>query len=572
MTITTSLSPRAALYGRFSSSRQNPTSAQDQLRQCDERATANGWRVVHRFTDEAVSGKDDKRPGYLALQQAVKRGEVDVILTESLSRLSRRQSSIASFFEDCLYHQVKLHTLQEGEITRMHIGMLGVMNSLYLEALADGTHRGQTSAIVDGKSAGGRAYGYRVPLHPNGQPMTGELEIIPEEAAIICRIFTEYAKGTSPRTVTEALNTEGVPAPHGKERGASKGDGDWRANTIYGNRQRGTGILNNELYNGKRVWNRLKYISRPGSQTRESRLNPESEWRIVEVPHLRIVPEELWAAVKKRQAALDALRDADQTEGRSTLQGNRATKRPTYLLSGLTRCGCCGGTLNVGGSKPKRLYCANAREKGKAVCKGIPGIAVDKLEATVLNGLRHHLMQPDAVADFIRRYQIHQREMDGERQQTTARLRTSLSQVEKEITNIMTAIKAGIFTASTKAELEDLEARKERFGRELQIASQDAPTVPDDLAEVYRDKVDALVGSLNDPENRAESIDAIRGLIDKIIVHWDAATGAHGVEIEGDIVALLRAGTNENAAAVEAAASSFEMVAGAGFEPATFRL
>ena len=323
---------------------------------------------------------------------------------------------------------------------------------------------------------------------------------------------------------------------------------------------------------GRRVWNKLSYITNPDTAKRESRLNPESEWRIVEVPHLRIIDDELWAAVKARQASLDALRDADQQEGQSTLQGNRATKRPTYLLSGLTRCGCCGGTLNVGGSQPKRLYCSNAREKGKAICQGIPGIAVDKLEATVLNGLRHHLMQPEAVADFIRRYQIYQREMDGDRQQSTARLRSSLSQVEKEITNIMTAIKAGIFTASTKAELEDLEAKKERFGRELQVVSQGAPTVPDDLAEVYRDKVEALVASLNDPENRALSIDAIRGLIDKIIVHWDAAAGEHGIEIEGDIVALLRAGTNKNAAAFGAAASSFKMVAGAGFEPATFRL
>ena len=566
------ISPRAALYGRFSSSRQNPTSAQDQLRQCDERAKANGWRVVHRFTDEAVTGKDNKRPGYMALQQAVKRGEVDVILTESLSRLSRSQSSIAGFFEDCLYYEVKLNTLQEGEITRMHIGMLGVMNSLYLEALADGTHRGQTSAIVDGRSAGGRAYGFRTPRHANGQPMTGELEIVPEEAAIIQRIFLEYSLGTSPRAITEALNIERIPAPHGKEYGDSMGTGGWRANTIYGNRQRGTGILNNELYNGKRVWNRLKYITRPGSKARESRLNPESEWRIVEVPHLRIVDETLWNAVKQRQAALDALRDANQQDGRNSLVGNRATKRPTYLLSGLTRCGCCGGTLNVGGSNPKRLYCANAREKGKSICKGIPGIAVEKLEGIVLSGLRHHLMTPDAVAEFIHRFQIHQREMDNERHQAMARLRSSLSQVEKEIGNIMTAIKAGIFTASTKAELEDLEAKKERFGRELQVASLGSPKVPDNLAEVYRDKVDALVTSLNSPENRSEAIDAIRGLVDRIVVYWDVQTGAHGIEIEGQLAALLRAGTNKNAAAFEAAATSFEMVAGAGFEPAAFRL
>ena len=572
MTVTTKLSPRAALYGRFSSSRQNPTSAQDQLRLCEERAMTNGWRVTQRFTDEAVTGKDDKRPGFLALQQLVKQGEVDVIVAESLSRLSRRQSTIAGFFEDCLYHQIKLHTLQEGEITTMHIGLLGVMNSLYLESLADGTHRGQSAAIIEGKSAGGRSYGYRVPLHANGQPKTGELEIVPEEAAVIQRIFSEYARGLSPRTTTEALNTEGVAAPRGKDHGNSKGDGTWRMNTIYGNRQRGTGILNNELYIGRRVWNKLKYITRPGSSTRESRLNPESEWKVVEVPHLRIISDELWQAVKARQASLDALRDASQKDGKGTLSGNRATRRPTYLLSGLVRCGKCGGSMNIAGSQPKRYFCANAREKGKCICQGIPGIAQHKLEAVVLNGLRHHLMQPGAVADFIERYQIHQREMDAARHQTMARLRSSLAQTEKEIANIMTAIKAGIFTSSTKAELEGLEARKDKLAHDLHTAQQAAPAIPDDLAEVYAKQVEALVTSLNAPETRSEAIDAIRALVDKVIVHWDAAAGGHAVEIEGDIVALLRAGTNKNAAAVEAAASSFEMVAGAGFEPATFRL
>jgi hypothetical protein len=70
------------------------------------------------------------------------------------------------------------------------------------------------------------------------------------------------------------------------------------------------------------------------------------------------------------------------------------------------------------------------------------------------------------------------------------------------------------------------------------------------------------VSSLNDPETRHEATDAIRAMVEKIIVHWDAEAGEHGVEIEGEIVALLQAGTNKNAAALGAAANSLNLVAG----------
>ena len=87
------------------------------------------------------------------------------------------------------------------------------------------------------------------------------MEINPEEATIVRRIFMEYAAGKSPRQIAADLNAASVPAPRG--RGA--GSGHWKANTIYGHRARGTGILNNELYTGRHVWNRLAPRSRPAS-------------------------------------------------------------------------------------------------------------------------------------------------------------------------------------------------------------------------------------------------------------------------------------------------------------------
>ena len=106
------------------------------------------------------------------------------------------------------------------------------------------------------------------------------------------RIFRDFVAGVPPKQIAKNLNRERVPGPVG---------GTWSPSAIYGNPRRGTGILNNELYVGRLVWNRLRYVKNPDAGKRVSRLNPTSEWMSREVPELRIVSEVLWTAAKARQ-------------------------------------------------------------------------------------------------------------------------------------------------------------------------------------------------------------------------------------------------------------------------------
>jgi len=106
------------------------------------------------------------------------------------------------------------------------------------------------------------------------------------------RIFEEHAVGRSSRTIAVGLNTDGIPGPSGNA---------WGHSTINGNRDRGTGILNNELYIGRLVWNRLRYVKDPMTGKRVSRLNPEEDWIIQDVPEMRIVDQDLWDRVKARR-------------------------------------------------------------------------------------------------------------------------------------------------------------------------------------------------------------------------------------------------------------------------------
>jgi site-specific DNA recombinase len=101
--------------------------------------------------------------------------------------------------------------------------------------------RGQRGRVEAGKVPGGSSYGYRVirQLLADGSVSSGEREIDPSQAAIIQRIFKEYADGMAPRQIAARLNREAVPSLRG---------GQWNASTINGNRRRRIGILNNELY------------------------------------------------------------------------------------------------------------------------------------------------------------------------------------------------------------------------------------------------------------------------------------------------------------------------------------
>jgi len=209
---------RVALYARFSGELQNPQSARDQLRKCDERAAAEGWQVIERFADEAMSGTIRQRPAYQALRHAIVDQKVDFIVAESLDRFSRDQEETANLFNLCRFNEVDIFTLSEGKISELHIGFSSTINAVFLRQLGEKVRRGLQSRVSDGRSAGGKAYGYRVRLLPNGLADKGHFEIVEEEAAAVRRIMEAYARGESPKRIALALNEDRVPSPSGGKR------------------------------------------------------------------------------------------------------------------------------------------------------------------------------------------------------------------------------------------------------------------------------------------------------------------------------------------------------------------
>jgi hypothetical protein len=292
--------------------------------------------------------------------------------------------------------------------------------------------------VEQGLSGGGNSYGYRVVrrLLADGTAATGEREIEPAEADVVARIFSEYVKGRSARKIAAGLNQDGIPSPRG---------GDWNASTIHGSRQRRNGILNNELYVGRLVWNRQRFVKDPDTGKRQSRLNPAKEWVVTEVPELQIIDPEIW---EKAQ------------ELKSRYASHAGNKRQTKkrLLTGLIKCGCCGGNMTI--ARKDRYYCAARREKG--TCDAAFGIATADVEIRVLAGLRDILVGNDNLVDeFTRELKAELQRLKKERQSGQPNLTKELADVERGIGRLISFITSGDGApGSVREELKKLEDRK----------------------------------------------------------------------------------------------------------------
>ncbi|MBN9530344.1 MAG: recombinase family protein [Alphaproteobacteria bacterium] len=558
---------RTVIYARYSTDQQRDASIEDQLRLCRRHAEREGWTVVDSYSDRAISGASLLRPGIQDLIGDAQRGRFELILTESLDRLSRDQADIAAFYKRMNFAGVRIVTVSEGKIDEIHVGLKGTMGALFLKDLAAKTRRGLQGRIEEGRSGGGRAYGYAVAceIDAHGEAERGRRRVVESEAEIVRRIFREFSTGRSPSAIARKLNAEGVPGPNGKQ---------WLDTTIRGHHERRTGILRNDLYQGKLVWNKLNYVKDPDTGKRISRLNPKSEWTEKYVPELRIVDGELWQQVEDR---LGAVRSSDRTQ---KIRENRfwEARRPKHFLTGLVRCGCCGYVMSAVG----KGYLSCARAKRNGLCSNRRSIARTSLERIILNGLQQRLMAPELVREFIAAY--HDELNRSRREQEAAQLlaRRELENIGRQISKLVDAIAEGVRSANVQHRLDDLERRQSELLRQTNEASVPPVRLHPNLAELYKQKIADLHAALAQPDLQVEAIEILRSLIEGVVIR-PAEHATVEIELIGEIAGMVElaqsaaGGVNDKtprAGGVLSAGmrSSVKVVAGTGFEPVTFRL
>jgi len=545
---------RVAIYARYSSENQREASIEDQFRICREFARKQRWIIAGEYSDHAISGATLMRPGFQAMMAEALRGKVDAVLAEALDRFSRDQEDTAGLFKRLTFAGVAIVTLSEGDITFLHIGLKGTMNAMFLKELADKTRRGLRGRVELGKSGGGVCFGYRIVRNfKDGVVSTGEREVVPEEADIVRRIFRDYVAGVSPKQIAKDLNREGLRGPRGAV---------WAPSTIYGNPKRGSGILHNELYIGRMVWNKLRYLKDPDTGKRVSRPNPEGEWVISQVPALRIVDNELWQAVQARYARVQKRWSAAEPAKRFN-----QFIRPKYLFTGMTKCGGCGAGFVV--YYRDRLGCFGTRERG--TCTNKLTIPRQEVETRVLTALQEKLLRKDFFEEFCREFAKEMNRLRMEQRAGLTGAKRELERVRREIEKVIDAIVQGYAGPELKARNDSLQERKEALLAQLAAADEPPPLLHPSMADLYRSKVEQLAAALRLDDTRLEASEMLRGLIDSIVL--TPKDGQLGIEVRGNLAAMLAAAQQtKRSPETGDLLVPMQVVAGAGFEPATFGL
>lgn len=473
---------RAATYSRYSSDNQRDTSIEDQERLTTSRGTAEGWPVVARFADYEISASTPMalRDGGKRMLDAAARGEFDVLLIEGLDRCWRDIVDQEQTIRRLEHQGIRIVGVSDGYDTRhedreLARGVRGLLNQQYLRDLAKKTHRGLTGQVFRGGHAGGLSYGYR----SIDAGAVHRLEIDEEQARWVRWIYTHYADGWSCQKIAAELNVQGVKTGRG---------GTWAVSALYGCPNKGSGVLNNELYAGRYVWNRSQWTKDPDTGNRIRLVRPSTEWLVEDRPELRIVPEDLWQAVRSR---MTGTRLANGSNGKGA--------RPKTLFGGLMTCSRCGGAVIAVSSYS--YGCAAHKDRGDAVCSGVR-VSRRETDRRLLALVRADLLSPASIIELRDKVAAM---LDAQRKATAGAagsIRAALANTDKEIGRLVEAIAAMGHSDALTARLKAAEGTRQTLAS--QADRKPAATIKiDDLMARYRRHLLKLEEDLSAEPDRA---------------------------------------------------------------------
>ncbi len=380
-----------AAYARYSSDRQSESSVADQLRRLQEFAAKRGRQVspALTFTDHAISGASLARPGFDRLMEKVRRREIDALLVEDTSRLSRDNADALILYKTFAFFGVQLVAISDGidsmtKGAKLAYSVKALMSDIFLEDLRDKTLRGMEGRAHTGLSTGGLPIGYRSVPIPGPDPRTPagfRIEIDEDGAATVRQIFTMYLDGDSQNAIAFKLNASGVPSPRDRTRHQRKCG--WAGASIRV-------ILTNDKYRGVWRFNERRWIKAPGTNKRVPQMKDPSEVITYERPHLALVDQDTWERSQRR---------IEETRARFTLAPDGSlkgkalpTRRFAHALSGLLHCGCGAPMIIHGGSGAIRYYACTGGRRGR--CKNKRGVREGVLKRSLMAEITKMLTAP----------------------------------------------------------------------------------------------------------------------------------------------------------------------------------
>ena len=187
------------------------------------------------------------------------------------------------------------------------------------------------------------------------------------------------------------------------------------------------------------------------------------------------------------------------------------------------------------------LGCSTARNKG--TCDNRVNIRRDALEASILNGLKKHLMEPELFKEFCAEFTKEVNRLRMERGANLEVARRDLDRTTRELDKAIDAILQGVPPLTLKDKITQLEARKAELTEKLANSNEPPPLLHPNMAALYAQRIAALSENLQREDTRAQAAEILRSLVDQVtLVPED---GELVIVLRGDLGAILRFATGK---------------------------
>lgn len=419
------------IYTRYSSHAQRDVSIEQQTRACKQFAERQGIKVVKIYEDRALTGTNDKRPGFQQMIEDAKRGSWNYVIVYTLDRFARDRYDSAVYKRQLRNLGIKVLSAMEN----ISDDPTGILMESMLEGLAEYYSKELSRKVQRGHEDNARKcmVNGALPLGyvkgPDSRYMISE-----PEAEIVREIFRRVKDREKLSEIIADLNARGITTKTGKA---------W-------NRSSFNQILSNERYTGVYIY---RDIRTPGG-----------------IP--QIISRDLFDTV---QCILHQKPNARRDPTGTTPQ-KRRRDNGVYLLTGKLFCGHCKSPMiGVSGTshtaEPHFYYTCKGRRADHGSCSK-KNVRRDHMEQFIATALRDTMLTNEAVhvlaaaaVEYQNRY-VSNNELES--------LKNQLADVNRSLNNLMAAIEAGIFSATTQSRLAELEAQKRDLGRLIAAAEAES--------------------------------------------------------------------------------------------------
>ena len=473
---------RAVIYARYSSDNQREESIEGQLRECGEFAERKGYTVIKTYADRAISGKKaDNRPQFMQMIADSKQKLFDTVIVWKIDRFSRDKYD-SVFYKNALKKngvsvvsaKEPIDDTPEGQLMESIFEGFSVY---YIKDLSVKVSRGMTENVLKGKFNGGTlTFGYQIDENRHFQPD-------PERAPVVKEVFERYAAGEQIKEILASLIEQGV-----RNRKGNKPTPNFIAS-----------MLKNRRYLG------------------EYRFKDT----VVENAFTPLVTKELFEKCQRRMAA------------NKMISAHFKKVPDKYILTGKIFCGHCGGTMSgVSGTSKTgaiyRYYHCNTAKKRRLCDK--KRIKKDLIEDIVVDSTLEMLNDDNTISRMVNACY----ELQKNKNTRLPMLNDRLKQNEKELDNVMNAIKQGILTPTVKETLDKLEQERSELTQNIAKEQVERPILTKEQIRHWICKFRLI--DRNDERQRQHIIytfvNAIYVYDDKILILFNYKDGEKCVSYE----------------------------------------